>query len=191
MPDDRRCPRLLVLLRPLLVVPHLGWLQLWGVIALASVVGNWFATLVLGRSPDGLHVFGAGFLRYATHVLGYLLVLAQPFPAFGGRRGYAVDLADVPRERQRRLMVLFRLVLALPALAAAAVAGGVACVVVALNWLVAVATGRLPPRLAATALVVLRFEIRVLAYLCVLTPRYPTPAAAAGVDGHRPDRQSA
>ena len=39
-----------------------------GVIAVLAYIVNWFATLFMGQSPDGLHNFLATFLRYTTHV---------------------------------------------------------------------------------------------------------------------------
>jgi hypothetical protein len=162
-----------VLLRPLLVVPHLGWLQLWGAIAVAAAVGNWFATLALGRAPEGLHVFLVGFLRYATHVAAYTLLLADPFPGFGGRRGFAVELADVPRERQRRWTVLLRAALALPAVLGAAVALLFSLLLAIVAWVAALALGRVPRALHAEFVWTLRFCVRTTAFALVLTDRYP------------------
>ena len=53
--DDLRRSRLTVFFRLLLALPHLIWLALWGIVASLAAIVNWFATLFVGRSPDGLH----------------------------------------------------------------------------------------------------------------------------------------
>src|SRR5919201_1305881 len=82
--DDLRRTRLTVFFRLILAIPHVLWLTLWGVIALLAYIANWFATLFMGRSPEGLHRFLATFLRYSTHVRAYILLVADPFPGFTG-----------------------------------------------------------------------------------------------------------
>lgn len=81
---------------------------------------------------------------------------------------------------QRRLTVAFRLFLALPHLLALAGLGLAAALVALAGWLAALVTGRLP-RFAAVFLAgVLRWRARVLAYLFLLTDRYP-PFSLAGL----------
>jgi hypothetical protein len=157
------------------VLPHLGWLQLWGALALAAAVGNWFATLAAGRSPEGLHVFLVGFLRYATHVLGYASALADPFPGFGGRRGDAVDLDAVPRERQRRWSVFLRAPLAAPAVLGAAFVAVVSLPFLVVAWLSALALGRVPRAVQSELASALRFGVRAAAFALNVTDRYPRP----------------
>src|SRR2546423_12907689 len=88
--DDLQRNRLTVFFRLLLVIPHVFWVVLWGVIVLLAWIVAWFATLFMGRMPDGLHQFMAGFLRYFTHVRAYMFLLADPFPGFGGKAGYPI-----------------------------------------------------------------------------------------------------
>src|SRR5215210_9508395 len=115
--DDLQRNRLTVFFRLILAIPHFLWLSLWGVIAVLAMIVNWFATLFAGRSPQGLHTFLATFLRYFTHVRAYVQLIADPFPGFTGKQGtYPIDLEVDPPEPQNRLTVLFRIVLAIPAL---------------------------------------------------------------------------
>ena len=77
----------------------------------------WFVALFTGRLPEGLHEFIARYLRALTHLSSYLLLLANPWPPFGGAPGaYPVDLRVDPAAPQSRLTVFFRLLLAIPAL---------------------------------------------------------------------------
>ena len=136
-------------------------------------MGNWFATLALGRSPEGLHVFLAGFLRYATHAGAYALLLAEPFPGFGGKRGYPAELDDVARESQKRSTVLLRAPLALPALLGAALALLLLLFLAVVAWPASLALGRIPSGVHARAGAAFRFAIRTLGFALVITDRYP------------------
>ena len=113
--DDLRRNRLTVFFRLLLAIPHIIWFLLWGIVALLALIANWFATLFAGQSPAGLHNFLATYLRYQTHVYAYALLIADPFPGFGGQPGYPIDLEVDPPERQNRWTVAFRMILAIPA----------------------------------------------------------------------------
>ena len=113
--DDLQRNRLTVFFRLLLAIPHLIWLALWGIAAYLAAVVNWFATLIVGRSPEPLHNFLVLYLRYLTHVQAYLHMLADPYPGFLGAPGYPVDLAVAGPEPQNRLVTLFRSILAIPA----------------------------------------------------------------------------
>ena len=91
--DDLQRTRLTVFFRLILAIPLLLWAVLWAVIAVLAYIVNWFATLFMGQSPEGLHNFLATFLRYTTHVRAYTLLVADPYPPFTGREGtYPIDL---------------------------------------------------------------------------------------------------
>jgi hypothetical protein len=66
--DDLRRSRLTVFFRLLLAIPHFVFVSLWSFVACLAVIVAWFAALVTGRVPDGLHNFLAAFLRYSTRV---------------------------------------------------------------------------------------------------------------------------
>jgi hypothetical protein len=198
--DDLERSRLTVFLRALLVIPHLIWLGLWGILASLAVVVNWFATLVAGRSPDALHGFLAAYIRYAVHVGAYVLLAAEPFPDFLGKPGYPVDVTIAPSQPQNRLKVGFRIVLALPALivAGALVSGfargfnysyGLASVAAFLGWFAALAQARLPRGLRDLIAYALSYSAQVDAYLFVLTDRYPDSNPLTALAGLPSDRQ--
>jgi uncharacterized protein DUF4389 len=172
--DDLRRSRLTVLLRLLLAVPHLVWLYLWTIAAeLASIVA-WFAALFTGRVPDGLHAFLAAYLRYLTQVTAYVTLLADPFPGFAGASGYPVDVVIAPPQPQSRLVVFFRLLLAIPAWIVASVLGAVLRVVAVLGWFVCLATGRMPEGMRNLGSYCLRYEAQTYGYTLLLEDRYPS-----------------
>ena len=98
---DLQRSRLTVFFRLLLAIPHFIWIVLWGIAIFFAVIVNWFATLITGRSPDGLHRFIGAYIRYWTHLFSYLYLAANPYPEFTGSHGdYPVDLAIDPPEPQ-------------------------------------------------------------------------------------------
>ena len=173
--DDLQRNRLTVLFRIFLVIPHLLWLTLWGVIAILAYIVNWFATLFMGRSPYGLHRFLATFLRYSTHVRAYFLLVADPFPPFTGKPGtYPIDLEVDGPERQNRLTVFFRWILAIPALLLANILSQLNQLLAVFSWFIALALGRVPEGLRNFAALAIRIETQTYAYLMLLTGRYPS-----------------
>ena len=173
--DDLQRNRLTVFFRLILAIPHFLWLALWGVIAVLAWVVNWFATLIMGRSPEGLHNFLATYLRYATHVRAYTLLVADPFPHFTGKLGtYPIDLEVDPPERQNRLTVFFRSILAIPALLLAYILSEINNLLAIFSWFVALVMGRVPEGLRNFAALAIRIESQTYAYVMLLTGRYPS-----------------
>ena len=171
--DELVRSRVTVFFRLLLAIPHLIWLSLWGVAAFFAIVANWFATLFAGRSPLGLHDFIAAYMRYATHVYAYLLLMAEPYPAFTPGEGYGVDLVVEPPRDQNRWKTGFRIVLAIPALLVASAYGGVMYAAAFLGWFAALATGEMPRGLRNAQLVALRYYQQSVSYVYLLTESYP------------------
>jgi hypothetical protein len=172
--DDLQRNRLTVFFRLILAIPHFIWLSLWAVIAILAAVVNWFATLFTGRSPDGLHTFLATYLRYQTHVTAYAYLIADPFPDFTGKPGYPIDLEVDATQPQNRLMVFFRLILAIPALFVARLLSSISGILAVFSWFIALVTGRVPEGLRNFAAFALRFETQTYAYVLLLTERYPS-----------------
>jgi len=172
--EDLRRSRLTVFFRLLLAIPHLLWLTLWGLVALLAAVVNWIATLVAGTSPERLHRFLAAYLRYQLHVGAYVYLIGNPFPGFTGAVGsYPVELRVAERERQNRWTVLFRLPLALPALAIASVYVSLAYTIAFLGWFASLFTGRMPLGLRNAGALALRYMAQTNGYLFLVTGAYP------------------
>jgi hypothetical protein len=173
--DDLQRNRLTVFFRLILAIPHLIWVTLWGVIAILAYIVNWFATLFMGRSPEGLHNFLATFLRYSTHVRSYLLLVADPFPGFAGRPGsYPIDVEIEGPEPQNRLTVFFRWILAIPALLLTYLLGQLNQLLAVFSWFIALVLGRVPEGLRNFAVLAIRIETQTYGYLMLLTSRYPS-----------------
>jgi hypothetical protein len=177
--DDLRRSRLTVFFRLLLAIPQAIWLELWGIVAFVAIVIAWFAALILGRVPDGLHAFITRYVRAATHLTAYVFLLADPWPPFSGAEGsYPVDVRVDPAAPQSRLTVLFRVLLAIPALIIAYAFRVVNQLVAFVGWFYCLATGHMHEGMRDISAWMLRYEVQTYSYLLLLTSRYPSFAGA-------------
>jgi Domain of unknown function (DUF4389) len=201
--DDLRRSRLTVFFRLLLAIPHFIWLLLWSVAAFFAAIASWFATLLRGVSPRGLHSFLAAYVRYTTHFYAYVYLTANPYPAFTGAPGYPIDVEIDEPARQNRWKAAFRLLLALPACFLAAALGnglgggggatqsdggedsfafasgaGVLLTVAFLAWFACLVRGRMPRGFRDLGAYVLRYGAQALGYVLLLTDRYPDAGPA-------------
>jgi Domain of unknown function (DUF4389) len=176
--DDLRRSRLTVFFRLFLALPHFVWILLWSIAAFLVAFLTWIAALVIGRPPQVFHRFLSAYVRYATHVYAFAALTANPFPGFTGRFGsYPVDLRLPPADRQRRLMTLFRLFLAIPALLVSSALGALIFLGAFLAWFVSLALGRMPHSLREAQAYALRYSAQVSAFLFLVTARYPYSGA--------------
>jgi hypothetical protein len=174
--DDLRRTRLTVAFRLILVIPHFLWGALLAIVAVFAVIANWFATLATARSPDGLHNFLAGLLRYATHVSAYLFLIADPYPRFfliQEAAPYPVDLELDPPVTQNRWTVAFRLVLAIPALIVTNILNDLSMILAIFSWVMGLVQARVPEGIRNFSALALRYQTQTYAYVMLLTSRYP------------------
>ena len=172
--DDGHRNRLTALARPILVIPHLIWLLVWGIAANLAVIVSWFATLFAGRTPDGLHGFIARYTRYLTHVRAYMVLAANPYPGFLGDDEYPVYAQIAPPAEQNRWITGFRLVLAIPAAIVTSLLGHLLDFLALFAWVVSIVIGRMPLGFESFLAWCLRFELQTWSYLALLTDRYPS-----------------
>jgi uncharacterized protein DUF4389 len=172
--DDRKRSRLTVFFRLVLAVPPFLWIMIWTWAIPFVLVAQWCFTLVAGRPAHGLFRFITRYLRYATHLNGYVFLLANPFPGFRGRPGYPVDLVIDPPARQRRWTTALRLVLVIPPYVFMSVLVQVLQVVAFLGWFACLAVGRMPKGMQDLGAYCLRYQQQTVGYLFLLTDRYPT-----------------
>ena len=153
------------------------WIFLWSIAVVFVAFVGWIAALVLGRLPDPLHRFLAAYIRYATHLVAFVYLVGRRFPGFTGREGsYGIDLAIDPPAEQRRLTILFRFFLAVPAFIVASALGGVAFVLALLVWWYALVTARMPEGMRNLGVTCLRYSGQTSAYAMLVTGRYPYAA---------------
>jgi hypothetical protein len=172
--DDLDRSRLTVFFRfPIFLIVHYAWFYVWSIASFFAWVANWIFTLILGRSPEMLRDFLGAYMRYSLHLFSYVSFLADPLPGWLAVRPYPVD-THVPKEPQRRLVTLFRPILAIPALVLSWVFLVIVQVLAIIGWFVCLILGRIPKGLRDLGLYCLRYETQTRAYLTFLTDRYPS-----------------
>jgi hypothetical protein len=129
------------------------------------------------------------YLRYFTHVDGYLYLAANPYPGFGGESDYPIDLEVTESWRQNRWKTGFRAVLAIPAFflaAALGASGGVSAgggnyrlsfgaifAAAFLGWFACLVRRRMPQGLRDLVVYGLWYSAQVAGYILLVTDRYP------------------
>jgi Domain of unknown function (DUF4389) len=177
--DELRRSRLTTFFRWALALPHFVWLALWSILAFFAVVLGWLAALVLGHLPLSLHRFLAAYVRYVSHVVAFITMVGGPFPGFVGRQGsYPIDIEIDPQEPQRRLVTLFRLFLAVPALIVAGALQNVLLPVAVFGWFVSLFAARMPEGMRDLGAMAIRYNAQAYGYLLLVTARYPHASPA-------------
>jgi Domain of unknown function (DUF4389) len=173
--DDLRRSRLTVFFRLLLAIPHFVWWSLWSIAAAVVALLTWICALVTGRPPRAFHRFLGAFIRYQTHLGGFVCLVANPFPGFLGARGsYPVDLeTPTEPEQQKRLVTLFRIILAIPALILERALTYLLFVIAFLGWFASLIRGRMPVGFRDLGAYVLRYSGQLNGYVLFQTARYP------------------
>jgi len=131
--------------------------------------------------PEGLAGFQVMYIRYAVRTYTYLGFLREEYPPFTFATTSA-DPGDDPRVRvdvqpaltdRNRLTVFFRIILAIPQAIALMFVGLALYFVYLVAFFVVLFTGRWTDGLRDFVIGVARWYIRFLAYVLLLTDRYP------------------
>jgi Domain of unknown function (DUF4389) len=140
---------------------------------------TWFAALALGRAPQGLRDAQVYCMGYAAQAYGYFFLLTERHPT---SNPHAVPLSPMPDhpvrlgdegDRQRnRLLVFFRLPLAVPHFVWLTLWGIVAFVLAVLGWVLALILGRLPDWLHRFLASFVRYSTHVISFFYVLGGPY-------------------
>jgi len=162
-----------VLLRVPLFLPHAVVLAVWSVFAAAAALVAWLAALASGRVPARLHHFLASFLRHSAQVAAWLFVLSDRYPHPLRMQSHPFAVTVPEAQRQSRLTVLLRPLLALPALVLASALGVVLTLTAVAAWIAGVALGRTTAGLQELGAFCLLHEAETAGYVLLLTPGYP------------------
>lgn len=80
---QERYSRLSTFFRVFLIIPHLIFVVLWGIVAEILVFLAWFAILFTGRYPRTLFQFVVGVMRWTNRVNAYAFTLVtDQYPPF-------------------------------------------------------------------------------------------------------------
>jgi hypothetical protein len=181
--EQLRRRRLTTLLRVVLAVPQQIVLAVWSVLVPPAAAIAWLAALIDGRVPPWLIRFLSAFLRYQGQVTGWFYLLSDRYPDPLHTLDHPFAIEVPARHRQRRLVTLFRLPLALPAIVLWSVLDVVLTLVAVASWVVALALGRTTAGLQELGTFCLRYQLETQAYLLLLTGSYPRLAPAVPTTG--------
>ena len=172
--DPPRHSRWSVLFRLILAFPLLVVFLGIGVAATFVVIAAWFCALFTGRVADNMQRFLTKALRYYSNVQGYAYLLTSRWPGFvfDAKPDDQVTIG-VDHVNLRRWSVFFRFILAYPAMLVGTLLGSGSYPLLVVMWLWGVVSGREPRALHQAAALVLRYQLRLFAYACLLTPTQP------------------
>ncbi|MET8628724.1 DUF4389 domain-containing protein [Kitasatospora sp. NPDC004669] len=162
-----------VLLRALLLIPQFVVVWALSVVAFFVTVIGWFGALVLGRLPGFVADYLTAFVPYETRVTAYLMLTVDRYPPFRFRTpDYPVQVGLRPGELNR-LAVLFRIILVIPASIVQGLVYAGWWTVSFIIWFVVLVLGRMPQSLYEATAAILRYRMRYVAYLVMLSSAYP------------------
>jgi hypothetical protein len=187
-PPDGERDRLTALARPLLALPHallvggpvigLGGggyrTGAFGLLALVIALLDWASILATGQPMSGLQDLKLRYLHWRARVLVYSAFLRDEYPPFGeGPYPATLLLPDPPADRER-LRVGLRPILVLPHLVVLAVVLLLWIFVAIYTWAALVVTARHPAAAWRFGRDVMRYSLRVEAYLLLVHDQFPS-----------------
>jgi hypothetical protein len=162
-----------IFIKWLLAFPHYIVLMLYGIAYYVTVIIAWFAILFTGRYPRGLFDFAVGLLRWSSRVTAYVYLMRDEYPPFGTGGDYPVRLEFDYPERLSRWKIFVKWLLAIPHLLILYAYGILASAIMFVAFFVILFTGRYPKALFDLVVGYYRWNIRVSAYVLLLTDEYP------------------
>jgi hypothetical protein len=175
MTRQERCSRLLVLLRPLFLLPHVAWALFYHVLVAVVLLLSGPAILFFGRHPEVLWDILEGYLRYMVKVNAFALLLSDTYPPFvgGSDSPYPVRVHSSYPARMSRLVMVLRPVLALPHLFVLSGYALYILLLLHLAVLISLVRGCLPRWLWKRMSGFLLYTTRVASFCLLLVDEYP------------------
>jgi hypothetical protein len=162
-----------LLVKWLLVIPHLLVFGLLGLAFVVVVVIAWFAILITGQFPRGLWEFALLYMRWSANITTYATTYqSDEYPPFGDAP-YPARLDLEYPEHLSRWKIFLKWLLVIPNLVVLAVVLFAAAIAVVVSWLAILVTGEYPRALFAFVTGAYRWGHRTGAYLFLMTDRYP------------------
>jgi hypothetical protein len=178
-PEPRN--RLTTAVRLILAFPHIVLVAayrsasfgLLGTAAYFLAIVSWFTLLITGEHISGIRDFSLYYLRWRTRVVAYLALFVDAYPPFGDAVYPAsIVVLDPPLQRDRATIAV-RLLLAIPHLLVLFFLGIGWLITTVIAWFAILFTGEYPLALYPFGVGVMRWMLRVEAYLLLLVDEYP------------------
>lgn len=169
--------RVTVFFRSILAIPAFIVLYIYTIGLMITTLIAWFVVLFTGKYPPGLYSFAVNTMRLTTNVYAYLFFITDEYPPWSGSdpkaQSYPSQFSVAYSGESNRVTVLFRSILAIPALIFAGVVFAVAEILGVIAWFAIVFTGRYPEGMLTFVEGALRSLMRVNSYYYFLTDVYP------------------
>lgn len=144
-----------------------------GAVAYVLAIVSWFTIVIGGSHITAIRQYTTFYLRWRVRALAYLMLLEDRYPPFGDA-AYPASFTFVDAESVRsRLTVGFRLILIIPHMIVVGLLSVAWWVTSCVAWFAILITGNYPQGLYDFGVGVLRWFIRVEAYLLLLVDEYP------------------
>ena len=146
---------------------------LLGAVAWFLAIVSWFTIVFAGHHIIGIRQFTLYYMRWRVRALAYLMLLEDQYPPFGDAAYPASLTIEDPAGQRNRLTVLVRILLGIPHLIVLVfliIAWWLTAVVA---WLLILVTGEYPRGLYDFGVGVLRWLLRVQAYMLLMVDEYP------------------
>lgn len=172
--------------RPILAIPWLIVAVFWGFLFLFTHFFAWVAIIILGRYPDWLFEFNSGVVRFGVRIGAWIYLQTDEWPPFGiaDDPAYPIRVNFAPREeKQDRVKVFFRIILAIPLLVLTYAVAYVHLFLAVIAWLTIVFRGYLPEGVNSAMSFCNGFYARLYGYLALLTDAYPPVGLEKGKAG--------
>jgi len=179
--------RLTTAFRYILAIPHLLLVGIWGWLAEAVSVVQWFIVLFTGKRNESIWNLQWAWLDYASRVNGYVDLLYDPYPAFGSDPGPVPVTTDFSYDEPAdRLTNGLRFIWAIPALVIAAVLGFAMFFVVVVAWFAILFTGKHPRGMFDFTYRVVHYILQTNSYVLLMTDTYPNWSRVGVPSGQTP-----
>ena len=146
---------------------------LLGAVAIFLAFVSWFTIIFTGTHLIGIRQFTHFYLRWRVRALAYLMLLEDVYPPFGDAPYPASIEVPDPVSPRDRIAVGLRILLAIPhviVLFFVLLAWGFTTIAA---WFIILFTGTYPRGLYEFGVGVLRWRLRVEAYMLLMVDEYP------------------
>jgi hypothetical protein len=172
--------------RIILAIPWIIVAYVYEIAAFFTHIAAWVMLVITGRYPEGLYKLNSGFVRYYVRTYAWIYLQSDEWPPFGisDDPSYPIRVNFAPREeKQNRLKVFFRIILAIPMLILTYAVSYVHSFLGVIAWLTIVFRGYLPEGVNNAMTFCNSFYARLFGYIALLTDSYPPVGIEKGKGG--------
>jgi hypothetical protein len=146
---------------------------LLGAVAWFLAIVSWFTIVLAGQHIIGIRQLTLFYMRWRVRALAYLMLLEDQYPPFGDAAYPASLTIEDPAGQRNRVTVLVRIFLGIPHLIVLVFLIIAWWLTTVVAWLLILLTGEYPRGLYDFGVGVLRWLLRVQAYMLLLVDEYP------------------